>query len=68
MRQAAVDKLADLRAAATKEGFDVDVPDALKCVDKVGTFQALVQHCEMDSDFKFKVWAGWEVTDVGGLD
>ncbi len=50
-----MDKLTDLRSAAAKEGFEIHVPDNLNCVDRVGTFQKLVERSEMDSDLKSKV-------------
>lgn len=53
--KATVDKLADLRAAAREEGFEINVPDELNRVDKVGQFQQLVELSEVNTELKNKV-------------
>eukprot|EP00798_Chlamydomonas_sp_ICE-L_P031947 gene31947-17902_t len=53
--KATVGKMNDLRSSAIAEGFVINVPDNLNCVDKVGQFQRLVHLSEMDSDLKNKV-------------
>lgn len=53
--KATVDKLTDLRAAAVEEGFEVQIPDDLNRVEKVGQFQKLVELTEVNSDLKNKV-------------
>lgn len=56
--KATVDKLLNLRQAAADEGFEINVPDELNCVDKVGQFQQLVELSEMNTDLKNKVRKG----------
>eukprot|EP00798_Chlamydomonas_sp_ICE-L_P015740 gene15740-21861_t len=53
--KATVEKLQDLRAAAAEEGFEINVPDDLNCVDRVGNFQRIVHLSEMNADLKNKV-------------
>ena len=54
-QQATVDKLADLAAAAREEGLEVELPDALKRVERVGQFQQLVELTEASQELKHKV-------------
>lgn len=53
--KATVDKLMDLRQAAAEENLEVDVPDDLNRVEKVGQFQQLVEMTEVNSDLKHKL-------------
>jgi len=53
--KATVDKLVDLRSAAREEGFEINLPDELNRIDKVGHFQQLMEQCEMNSDLKNKI-------------
>ncbi len=43
------------RSAAAEEGFDIQVPDDLNRVEKVGQFQQLVELAEVNPDLKNKV-------------
>jgi len=53
--KATVDKLMDLRQAAMEENLDVDLPEELNRVEKVGQFRELVFLTENSSDLKHKL-------------
>lgn len=53
--KATVDKLVDLRGAAKEEDIEIDIPNDLNKIEKVGQFQRLVELTELNSDLKNKV-------------
>jgi len=56
--KATVDKLNDLRQAAREENIEVDLPDDLVRVERVGQFQQLVELTEQSQELKHKVGGG----------
>ncbi|WIA18162.1 hypothetical protein OEZ85_009637 [Tetradesmus obliquus] len=53
--KATVDKLQDIRQAAVEENLDLELPEELNRVDKVGQFRQLVEMTEKSSDLKHKL-------------
>ena len=53
--QATIDKLVDLKAAAREDGIELDIPDELNNVHKIGQFQLLAKHTETNLDVKVQV-------------
>ncbi|GBF93537.1 hypothetical protein Rsub_06257 [Raphidocelis subcapitata] len=53
--KATVDKLTDLRQAAREEDMEVDLPDDLVRVERVGQFQQLLELTEASQELKHKV-------------
>ncbi|KIY96512.1 hypothetical protein MNEG_11449 [Monoraphidium neglectum] len=53
--KATVDKLTDLRQAAREENLEIDLPDDLVRVERVGQFTQLVELTEASQELKHKV-------------
>jgi len=62
-----VDKLTNLRAAAREEHFEIDLPDDLVRVERVGQFQQLVELTEQSQELRHKVGRGGSEGSGGRL-